>query len=113
MSIQISGTTVIDDSRNLTNTPNIPADAIVVSGTTQTAAAGKHYILTNGAATTVTLPAGSAGITVAGTNGNGLSTNVIARNGADTIMGLGENMTLDSAYAAVTLRYLNNSWRVI
>jgi hypothetical protein len=86
---------------------------VIVSGTTQTAVAGNHYVLTNVAATTVTLPASPAsGDTVAITPDNSLTTNVIARNG-QTIMKLSEDMTLDNSSATVTLRFLNNSWRLI
>lgn len=85
----------------------------VVSGTTQTAVAGSHYVLTNVAATTVTLPASPASAdTVWVTAANSLATNVIARNG-NTIMGISEDMTLNSAYASVQLRYINSSWRIV
>ena len=85
----------------------------VVSGTTQAAASGSHYILTNVAATTVTLPASpSSGDNIWVTVANSLETNVIARNGK-TIMGLSEDMTLNSAYASVQLRYVNSSWRLV
>lgn len=85
----------------------------VVSGTTQTAVAGSHYVLTNVAATTVTLPASPASAdTVWVTVANSLATNVIARNGK-TIMGLSEDLTLNSAYASVQLRYVNSSWRIV
>lgn len=84
-----------------------------VSTTTQTAAAGSHYVLTNAAATTVTLPAQFEGATVAVTATGTQIANVIAPNGADTIMGLAEPMTIDKANTTVTLRSLNNSWRII
>ena len=85
----------------------------VVSGTTQTAVANNHYILTNVAATTVTLPASPAsGDTVWITVTNSLTTNVIARNG-QTIMGVSEDMTIDNANATVELRFVNSSWRLV
>lgn len=86
----------------------------VVSGTSQTAVAGTHYILTNGSATTVTLPAGPAsGDTVWVTWTNTLSTNVIARN-SQTIMGAAEDMTLDTlTNGTVQLRFVNSSWRIL
>ena len=77
----------------------------VVTGTTQTAVNGKHYILTNAAATTVTLPATpSAGDTVFITVANNLTTNVVARNSSN-IQSIAENLTLNATYAAVQLRY--------
>ena len=86
----------------------------VVSGTTQTAVAGNHYVLTNVAATTVTLPASPAsGDTVWVTWANTLATNVIARN-AQTIMGDATDMTLDaSTNGTVQLRFVNSSWRLM
>jgi hypothetical protein len=79
----------------------------IVSGTTQTAVAGNQYVLTNAAATTVTLPSSpSAGDTVYITVANGLTTNVVSRNGQN-IQGLAEDMTLNAPYAAAQLRYTN------
>lgn len=87
----------------------------VVSGTTQAAVKDTHYVLTNVAASTLTLPATpTAGDTVWVTAGNGLTTNVIARNGQN-IMGLAEDMTLDDANVTVQLRYINATlgWRLL
>ena len=82
---------------------------VIVSGTTQTAAAGNHYVITNVAATTITMPASTtAGNIIYITSGNGLSTNVIAYSGAYKIMGLLENLTINTtAYTTMQLRYLN------
>lgn len=81
----------------------------VVTGTTQTAVAGNHYVLTNVAATTVTLPATpSDGDIIWVTVGNGLTTNVLARNG-NNIQSIAEDCTLNSNYAAVQLRYINST----
>jgi hypothetical protein len=78
---------------------------VVVSATTQAALAGRHYVLTNAASTTVTLPASpAAGDVVWVTVANGRVDNVIARNGSN-INSLAENMTINSAYAGVQLRY--------
>ena len=87
---------------------------VPVSGSTQTAVAGNHYILTNVAATTVTLPASPAsGDTVWVTWTNTLITNVISRNG-NTIMGDATDMTLDaSTNGTVQLRFVNSSWRLM
>lgn len=79
----------------------------VVAGTSQAAVAGNHYVLTNVAATTVTLPSTPvAGDVVWVTVGNGLTTNVVARNG-NRIQGLTEDLTLNATYAAVQMRYIN------
>lgn len=91
--------------------PNIPWTT--VSGTTQTAVAGNAYMLTNVAATTVTLPATpAANDKVAIKVANGLTTNVVNPNGA-TIEGTSGSMTIDSAYAAFALQYINSSWRFV
>ena len=86
----------------------------VVTGTTQTAVLGTHYVLTNVALSTLTLPATPAsGDTVWATFTNGLATNVIARNGK-TIMGLSEDMTVDSTSGlTIELRYVNADWRLV
>lgn len=86
----------------------------VVSGTSQTAVANNHYILTNVASTTVTLPASpTSGDTVWVTWTNSLATNIIARNG-QTIMGASEDMTLDASIdGTVQLRFVNGSWRIL
>jgi hypothetical protein len=85
----------------------------VVSTTSETAVASNHYVLTNVAATTVTLPASPAsGDTVWVTVANSLTTNVIARNG-ETIMGVAEDMTIDNQNATVELRFVNSSWRLV
>jgi len=85
----------------------------VVSTTTQTAVKDSHYIITNVALTTVTLPTSPAsGDTVWVTVTNGLTTNIIARNG-QTIMGLAEDMTIDTGDSTVPLRFVNSSWRLV
>ena len=86
----------------------VPALSIV-TGTTQAAVAGNNYVLTNAAATTVTLPASpSAGDVIYVTVGNGLSTNVVARNG-NNIMGLAQDLTLNAPNASAQLRYVNST----
>ena len=89
---------------------------VIVSATTQTAASGNHYVLTNAAASTLTLPASPvAGNLIYVTSGNGLATNVIAYNG-NKIMGLSENLTINTtAYTTMQLRYLNATigWALI
>lgn len=95
------------------NSPWVPGALQTVSGTSVTAVAGSHYILSNVAATTVTLPAAPAeGDAVWVTAVNGLGTNVAARNGK-TIMGLAEDLTIDIPNKAVSLRYINTTWRIL
>ena len=82
---------------------------VIVSATTQTAVAGNHYVLTNVAATTITMPATvTAGDLIFITSGNGLATNVVAYSGAYKIMGLLENLTINTTnYTTLQLRYIN------
>jgi hypothetical protein len=86
----------------------------VVSGTSQLAVNGGHYILTNAAATTLTLPAGPAsGDTVRVTWKNNRADNVVARNG-QTIGGDPSNLTLDGRVrGTVALRFVDSSWEVM
>jgi hypothetical protein len=105
-----SGITVTNGTGSITieNTSRVPVMSIV-TGTTQSAAAGTHYILTNGSATTVTLPASpTAGDLIWITVANGLTTNVVARNGKP-IQGIAEDMTLNSAYASAQMRFVDNT----
>jgi len=88
---------------------------VVVSGTTQTATINNRYVLTNAAATTVTLPASpTAGDTLYIVVANGLATNVVARNG-NKIMSLSEDLTLDVNYYSLGLMYVNSTlgWVII
>ena len=88
--------------------------AVVISaGTTQACTAGNHYVNTNAAASTFTLPLTPAsGDTVWVTFTNTSVANIIARNG-QTIMGIAEDMTVNILNCTVCLRYVNSSWRVV
>lgn len=77
--------------------------------------AGQHDCATYSGAVTWTLPASPSvgqrcGIMV----GNGLTTNVVARNGSN-IMGLAEDMTVDNVNASIVFRYVSVSlgWRIV
>lgn len=95
------------------NTPWQPGTIQNVSGTSVTATAGNHYVLSNVAVTTVTLPASPAEWDVVWmTSANGLRTNVVARNGR-TIMGLADDLIIDTTNKAFSLRYINATWRVL
>jgi len=112
----ISGAGTTDPSADAVNwAPAAPAPQVTaVPGTTVTAAKNAHYTLDNVAATTLTLPASpTVGDMVWVTVGNGLRTNVIARNG-EPIMSLAEDLTLDDPYTTIGLRYINATlgWRI-
>lgn len=77
----------------------------VASTDTISAVAGNHYVLTSPSLTTVTLPASpTISDTVYVTVANGLTTNTVARNGQN-IVGTAEDLVLNTANAAVQLRY--------
>ena len=109
------GITNAAGSITISNTSSGAPALNVVTGTTQTAVAGNQYVLTNAAASTLTLPASpTAGDVVWVTVGNGRTDNVVARN-SQNIMGLAENMTLNNQYVSVQLRFVNASlgWRMV
>lgn len=86
----------------------------VVSGTTATTTSNVHYVLTNAAATTVTLNASPVnGELVKITVANNRTDNVINRN-ANLLQGLAENMTLDTGNVTLDLRFINSTigWRL-
>lgn len=86
---------------------------VVVAGVTATAATGSHYVATNVASTTLTLPlVPASGDTVWVSFMNGLTTNTIARNG-NTVMGLAEDLSVDSVGQTIQLRYINSDWRIL
>ena len=85
----------------------------VVSGTTQTAVAGNHYVLTNVAATAVTLPASPTTSDVIWfTVGNNLTTNTIDP-GANTINGVAGVLTVDDPYATIFFKWDGSTWLLI
>jgi hypothetical protein len=76
---------------------------VQVIGTNTTAVASRTYVFT--ATLTLTLPASpSAGDWVAFSNRSGVLTPVIGRNGQN-IMGLAEDMTIDSLNAGITMTF--------
>lgn len=118
MAIQISGTTVIDNSRNLANIATFDStitstwDTVTSTATSKTLVNREHCTVT-ASGQTITLPASpSAGWEVVITVGNFTNT-VVGRNGSN-IMDLAENMTLDRAYAAMNFLYVDatRGWRV-
>ena len=81
----------------------------IITGTTVTAIKNQHYVLKNASATTVTLPASpAAGDPIWVSTENGLTTNIIARNG-NKIKSLSEDLTLDIANTMVQLRYVDST----
>ena len=82
----------------------LPAVTVTAS-TAITAVVNTHYVLTAATAATVTLPASpTISDTIYVTVANSLTTNVVARNGKN-IQGIAEDLTLNTTYASVQLRY--------
>ena len=114
--ITASSVSTIDPSADPTNWAlmgTVGMSVVTVTGTSVSAAANGHYVLTNAAATNVTLPTGVSGATIAITTTGTLITNSATPAGVETIMETSGAMTLDRAGVTVTLRYLSNSWRII
>lgn len=80
-------------------------EVVVTASTAITAAVNFHYVLTAATTATVTLPASpTISDTIYVTVANGLTTNVVARNGQN-IQGLAEDMTIDNPYGSAQLRF--------
>jgi hypothetical protein len=137
MAIKISGTTVIDNSRNITNLgsaltlsqggtgattaaaarANLNTNSLpILKGTSYTAVAGEFVTATAGGIT-ITLPASpSAGDTVTikdGTGAAATTTFTVGRNGSN-IASSATNLIFDKNYAEITMTYINGTigWSV-
>tara|TARA_B100001559_G_scaffold179186_1_gene150005 strand:+ start:15317 stop:15661 length:345 start_codon:yes stop_codon:yes gene_type:complete len=113
MSIQISGTTIITDSKTLSSGLTSAYDN-VYTATSGTSIGNRQVVCLNGEYQTVTLPSSpSSGNEVVIVNGGAYKETIVARNG-QRIMGLQENMKLDLEYVSVRLIFINsaNGWRV-
>jgi len=113
MAIQISGTTVINDSKQLGTGLASAYDTITAASGGATITNRTVYCV-NADNKTITLPASpTAGNEVVIINGGEYTGTVVGRN-SQKIMGLAEDMTLDRAYAAMTFMYINssNGWRI-
>lgn len=94
-------------------TPSLGMMTSIIPWAVQLAVARTMYVITNVAASTIALPDNpSANDEVWVMVTNGLSTNMIARNGS-TIMGLAEDMMLDMRNYTYKLQFTNNSWRLL
>ena len=118
MAIKISGTTVIDDSRNLANIATFDStvtsiwDAVTTTATSKTLV-NREYCTVTAATQTITLPASpSAGWEVVISVGNFVNT-VVGRN-SQNIMGLAEDMTINVINSTVNLVYIDatRGWRI-
>lgn len=86
----------------------------LIVGTTQLAVKNTHYVITNVAATEVTLMVAPVeGDVVVVTVDNGLMTNTMNFNGKNHEQSTDATMSIDSNRATITWRFLNNKWRII
>ena len=105
MAIQISGTTVINDSKELGTGLVSAYDTIDAGGTSTVTNRQVKYVTSD--SQTITLPASpSTGNEVVVINGGAFTATVVGRNGSN-IMSLAEDITLDINYAAVTFIYVD------
>ena len=112
-SFGISGTTIIDNDKNLVNAGRIYT-TVSNNQTTSKTLGNREFVSVVGAGLTMTLPASpAAGNEVAIQVGNFTNT-VIGRN-SQNIMGLAENMTIDVADVTVNLFFTDatRGWRVV
>ena len=113
MAIQISGTNVIDNDKNLVNAGRIYT-TVSNNQTTSKTLGNREFVSVVGAGLTMTLPASpAAGNEVAIQVGTFTDT-VIGRN-SQNIMGLAEDMTIDVANRTVNLVFTDatRGWRVV
>lgn len=104
-----SGMTITNNAGSITLASAGLPSINVTSSTSISALASNHYVLTAATAATVTLPASpTVGDAIWVTVANGLTTNVIGRNGKK-INETAEDMTIDAAYAGVQLRFSGDS----
>ena len=105
MAIQISGTTVINNGRELATGLTSVYDTINAGGTATVVNRQVRYVTSDSQTITLPLTPG-VGNEVVVINGGEFTATVVARNGSN-IMGLAEDITLDVNYAAVTFLYVD------
>jgi len=113
MAIQISGTTVIDNSNNLVNAGRIYT-TVSNNQTTSKTLGNREFVSVTSAGLTITLPASPAAGNEVAIQVGAFTNTIIARN-AQNIMGLAENMTIDAENVTVNLFFTDatRGWRVV
>jgi hypothetical protein len=118
MAIQISGTNVIDNSRNLTNIESFDSTVRSIWDTVTTTAVSKTLVNRENCTVTaagqiIVLPASpSPGWEVIISVQNFYDT-ILSRNGSN-IMGIADDIIIDTSYSCVYLTYINSTigWRI-
>jgi hypothetical protein len=111
MAIQISGTTVINNDKELGSGLNSIYDVVSTTATSKTLV-NREFCTVTAAGQTITLPASpSAGWEVVISTGDFFDT-IVGRN-SQNIMGLAENMTIDANNSTLNLVYIDSTrgWR--
>jgi hypothetical protein len=113
MAIQISGTTVIDNSNNLINAGRIYT-TVTNNQTTGKTLGNREFVSVTSAGLTMTLPASPAAGNEVAIQVGAFTDTVIGRN-SQNIMGLAEDMTIDVADVTVNLFFTDatRGWRVV
>jgi hypothetical protein len=113
MAIQISGTNVIDNDRNLVNAGRVYT-TITNNQTTSKTLGNREFVSVTSAGLTMTLPASPAAGNEVKIQVGDFDNTVIARN-SQNIMGLAENMTIDVADVTVSLLFTDatRGWRIV
>lgn len=112
MAIQISGTTVINNDKELGSGLTSIYDVVSTTATSKTLV-NREFCTVTAAGQTITLPASpSAGNEVVISVGDFIDT-VIGRNSSN-IMGLAEDMTLDGSNSTLNLVFIDatRGWRI-
>ena len=113
MAIQISGTSIINNDKELATGLESAYDTVTAAASGATVTNRTVYVV-EADSQTVTLPSSpTAGNEVMIINGGAFTGTIVGRNSSN-IMGLAEDMTLDKEYAAMTFLYINtsNGWRI-
>ena len=113
MAIQISGTTVIDNSRNLLNAGRIYT-TVSNNQTSSKTLGNREFVSVTSAGLTMTLPASPAAGNEVAIQVGAFTNTVIGRN-SQNIMGLAEDMTIDVENVTVNLFFTDatRGWRVV
>lgn len=112
MAIQISGTTVINNDRELGSGLNSIYDAVTTTATSKTLV-NREYCTVTASGQTITLPASPVSGWEVVISVENFANTVIGRNGQN-IMGLAENMTIDVVNSTVNLVFIDatRGWRI-
>ena len=113
MAIQISGTTVIDNSNNLVNAGRIYT-TVSNNQTTSKTLGNREFVSVTSAGLTMTLPASPAAGNEVAIQVGAFTNTIIGRN-SQNIMGLAEDMTIDVENRTVNLVFTDatRGWRVV